>query len=108
MPETSSGNPALPPYTAEELREAMRLVDPSAQLPDDFYEQAVSAPPERPWLLPFRVGVALTVVSERVGRAADAWVASQPPEVRAQFEREREELRRVLREDTPPPGRERP
>jgi hypothetical protein len=101
---TSSGNPPLPSYTAEELREAMRLVDPSAQWPDEFYQRAASAPPESPWLLPFRVGVALTVVSERLGRAADAWLASQPPAVREEFEREREGLGRVARGETPPPG----
>jgi hypothetical protein len=104
MSENLSGAPAEWPYTADELRAAMRLIDPSAQWPDELYEQAASAGPERPWLLPFRVGVALTVVSERLGRATDAWLATQPPAVRADFERERDQLRRVARGEAPPPG----
>jgi hypothetical protein len=94
MSETSNGSPPLPTYTVEELHQAVGLVYPSAQWPDYVYEQAAAAAPDRPWLLPFRVAVALTIVSARIGRAADAWVVSQPPDVRAQFEREREELLR--------------
>jgi hypothetical protein len=104
MTDTSSGRPPPPAFTADELRAAMRLIDPSTQWPDEFYERAASAPPERPWLLPLRVGVALTVVSERLDRGTDEWLATQPPAVRADFERERELLRRVARGEAPPPG----
>lgn len=102
--DASSGGPAELAFTADELRAAMRLLDPALALPDEFYAGAAAAPPDSPWLLPPRVLVALTVVSERFGRAADAWLAAEPPDARAEFERERELLPRVTRGEAPPPG----
>jgi hypothetical protein len=104
MPDSLDHHPAAPQYTADELRAAVRLIDPTAQFPNEFYEQAASAPPESPWLLPFVVVVALAVVRERHGRAADPWLPTETPERRAEFEREREHLRRVARGEAPPPG----
>ncbi|HEY5062862.1 MAG TPA: hypothetical protein VII52_15080, partial [Gemmatimonadaceae bacterium] len=59
-----------------------------------FYEQIRKARVDRPYLIPVRLGVALTMVSDRLRRAADAWLGGESPEVRADFEREREMLER--------------
>jgi hypothetical protein len=89
-------------FTADELRAAMRLVDPSSEYPDEWYETVANAPPETPWLLPIRVGVALTVVSERLRRIADAeWTTA---ETRRVYLAERALLERVARGEAPPPG----
>jgi hypothetical protein len=89
-------------FTADELRAAMGLVDPTARHPDEWYDQVANAPPESPWLLPIRVGVALTVVSERLRRIADAeWTAA---ETRRVYLAERALLERVARGEAAPPG----
>ena len=108
MSESPGSRPAAFSFTSDELRAAVRLLDPTAELPAEFYSRAASAPPDSPQLLPPRVLVALTVVSERIGRAADAWLAARADEEavreRSAFERERELLQRVARGETPPPG----
>ena len=92
------------PYTVDDLRAAVRLVDPTADLPNEFYERAVAASSDDPHLMPSRVIVALTVVSEKFRRATDSWLAGVPPRSRARFERERDLLLRVARGEASPPG----
>jgi hypothetical protein len=101
----SSPSPNLPSaftFTAAELRAACRLVDPQWNAPDEWYEDVASAPAESPYLLPVRVGVALTVVSERLRRIADAtW---NDAEFRAQYLADQALLERVARGEAEPPG----
>lgn len=104
MTSSSADGPFGLRYTAEELRAAMRLVDPTATVPDWLHHSATTASASTPHLLPYRLGVALTLVSDRLRRAADAWLAEESPEVRAEFEAERALLQRVARGDVPPPG----
>lgn len=99
--------PPPPSFTPDELRAAVRLIDPATEWPDELYEQIAAAPAESPWLLPYEVGIALTIVSDRQRRATDEWLATQPQAVRARFERDRDELMRVARGESPPPGLER-
>ena len=89
-------------YTADELRAAMRLIDPAVTMPDWLQQSATASSPPR--LLPYRLGVALTLVSDRLRRAADVWLAGETLEARAEFEAERALLERVARGLAPPPG----
>lgn len=89
-------------FTADELRAAIRLVDPTWNASDDWYNQAANAPSDVPWLLPPRVGIALTVVSPRLRRVADA--AWTEKETRRRYLEERALLERVARGEAPPPG----
>jgi hypothetical protein len=104
MTTTPPDEPFELTYTADELRAAMRLIDPTATVTDSLHRTMATASREAPWLLPYRLGVALTLVSERLRRVADAWLERETPEVRAQFEAERMLLERVARGDAPPPG----
>ena len=104
MPASPDEPPAHSPFTVDELRAAVRLIDPNTAWPDELYEQIASAPDDSPWLLPYSVGVALTVVSDRLRRSSDEWLAKQPAAVRAAFSHDRETLMRVARGEAPPPG----
>jgi hypothetical protein len=89
-------------FTADELRAAMRLVNPGWNPPAGWYDEVAAARSDRPMLLPPRVGVALTVVSERLRRIADAtWTE---PEMRDAYLRDRPILERIARGEAPPPG----
>jgi hypothetical protein len=102
MSSPSSDLPRGFTFTAAELRAAVGLLDPEWNAPDEWYEQVASAPPESPYLLPVRLGVALTVVSERLRRIADEeWT---DPELRARYVTERTLLELVARGKAPPPG----
>ena len=59
-----------------------------------LHEQIRKAPVDRPYLIPFRLAVALTLVSDRLKRAADAQLARESPEARAEFALERAMLER--------------
>ena len=91
-------------FTAAELRAAMHLVDPKSIKPDSYFEDAAAASSESPWLLPLRLVVAPTVVSERFGRIADASLLRMPNAEREEFQQERHLLARVARGELAAPG----
>ena len=89
-------------FTADELRQAIRLLDPNWTAPPNWYADVASAPVDMPYLLPIRVGVALTVVSERLHAMVD--LAGMDLDTSRIYLRERELLERVARGEAPPPG----
>lgn len=99
--------PREPPFkidfTEDELLAALRLLNPGTRPPNALYAQILAAPADSPYLLPFQLAVALSVVSQRFRRAADALLAEEPPAVRAQFEQERKQLERIARGGSPLP-----
>jgi len=90
--------------TVEELRDALRLIDPtSATWSVDVLERWAT-PGEHPHLLPLEMLYALTAVSPRLRKAVDDSLAGVPPADREAFERGRNVWDRVSRGEIPSPG----
>jgi hypothetical protein len=73
----------------EELRSALRLIDPDG---GEWHAELVKrwvASEDPPYFLPFQVLLALTVVSSRIREATDGWLSGLAAEERAEFQRER-------------------
>ena len=84
-------------FTEAELVQALRLLDPRIVNPDTVFVRALMGAPMVPTGLPtgmnFRLFVALSLVSTKVQEFTKDWLRTVPDDVKALFEKERNELK---------------
>jgi len=83
-------------FTEAELVQALRLLDPRIVNPDRVFVRALMGAPIPtgvPTGMNFRLFVALSLVSTKVQEFTKDWLTTVPDNVRALFEKERNELR---------------
>jgi hypothetical protein len=104
MDDASIPEPALPTPNADELHDALRLIDPAGGTWHAEMVRRWVSSDDPPYLLPAEVMLALTVVSPRIRDATDRWLSSTDPEERSEFENERSIWERVAKGEIPSPG----